>query len=99
MAPLTMSFEVDREMSELATEIARRTGESEEEAVRRALRERRLRLRARPRRKRRPMDRRGAPPASWKRGSGRRSPTSCSDQPPMTKEEKEELLGYGPEGF
>ncbi len=98
MAPLTMSFEVDREMSELATEIARRTGESEEEAVRRALRERRLRLRARPRRKRRQMTEEEylqmMETHVWSK-----IPDGLLDQPPMTKAEKEELLGYGPEGF
>ena len=98
MALLTMSFEVDREMGELATEIASRTGESEQEAVRRALRERRLRLGARPRRGRRQMTEeeylRMMETHIWSK-----IPDELLDQPPMTKAEKEELLGYRPEGF
>lgn len=98
MAVPTMSFEVDREMSVLATEIARRTGVSEEEAVRQALRERRLRLEARPRRRRRPRERgellRFMETEIWPQ-----VPNELRGRPPMTKAEREEILGYGPEGF
>jgi hypothetical protein len=93
-----MAFEIDREMRELATEIAKLTGESEEEAVRRALRERRERLSMRPRRPRRPRAKgellRFMETEIWSQ-----IPDELLGQPPMTKEEKEELLGYGPEGF
>jgi antitoxin VapB len=86
----------DEETEKLAAEIATLTGESEEEAVRRALRERRDRL---------------GPPV---RPRGRRPRTMEEmlhfmeteiwplipnrGGPPITKEEKEEILGYGPAG-
>ena len=90
----------DKETKELAAEIARLAGESEEEAVRKALRERRDRLKPRePRRRgRRPrtveemrhlMETRIWPLIPEENRGG----------PAITKEEKERILGYGPEGF
>jgi antitoxin VapB len=86
----------NRETEKLAAEIAELTGESEEEAVRRALQERRdsLETAARPR---------GPRPRTteellhfmeteiWPLIPNRGGP-------PITKEEKEEILGYGPAG-
>jgi antitoxin VapB len=86
----------DKETEELAAEVASLTGESKTGAVRQALRERRGRL-------------------ALKSGSGKREPGSLlrfleteiwpqipeedRGQPPMTKAEREEILGIGPEGY
>jgi antitoxin VapB len=89
----------DEGTEKLAAEIAALTGEGEEEAVRQALLERRERLLSRP---------------GGKRGRPRTKeemlhyleteiwpliPEENRGRPPITKEEKEEILGYGPEGF
>jgi antitoxin VapB len=87
----------DKETEELAAEVASMAGESKTGAVRQALRERRDRL------------------ALQSGGAGKREPGSLRrfleteiwpqipkedlDQPPMTKDEIEEILGYGPDGF
>lgn len=86
----------DRETEMLATEIAALTGESEEEVVHQALRERGERLGLPARRGRRPRTLEEVLhfmeaeiwPLLPDRGG-----------PPITKEEKEEILGYGPNGF
>jgi len=86
----------DKETEELAAQIATQTGESKTGAVRQALRERRDRL-------------------ALESGSGQRQPGSLLrfleteiwpqipddllDRPPMTKAEREEILGIGPEGY
>ncbi len=93
---MTRRFE-DEEMEQLAAEIAKLTGESEEEAVRQALRER--------------LDRLG-PGASRRRPRTKEEflhymeteiwpliPEENRGGPAITKEEKEKILGYGPEGF
>jgi hypothetical protein len=93
MAP---DFE-DRETGKLAAEVARLAGESEGEAVREALRERRDRLR---------------PGVSRRRPKSKQEllrfmeteiwpliPVERRGGPAITKAEKEEILGYGPEGF
>lgn len=87
----------NRETEKLAAEIAELTGESEEEAVRRSLQERRERLDLEPPRRRRSRPRTKEDllhymeteiwPLIPNRGG-----------PPITKEEKEEILGYGPAG-
>lgn len=82
----------------MATEIAKRTGTSEEEAVRQALREKRERLRRQPARRRRPRTLEGMQ-AMMEREIWSQIPDELLGGPPMTKDEKEELLGYGPEGF
>jgi len=84
----------------MATEIAKRIGTSEEEAVRQALEEKQQRLRLRHRSDR---GRSWRTYEEWEEMMERKIwskiPDQLLDQPPMTKEEKEELLGYGPEGF
>jgi antitoxin VapB len=94
--PSTMALNIkDKETEELAAEIASLTGESKTGAVRQALRERHERLAA-------------------QTGGGQRDPKSLRrfleteiwplipaedrGKPPMTKAEREELLGIGPEG-
>jgi antitoxin VapB len=86
----------DKETETLATEIATLTGESEEEVVRQSLRERRDRLGP-------PMRPRGQRPRTgeemlhflkteiWPLIPNRGGP-------PISKEEKEKILGYGPAG-
>ncbi len=84
----------DKETEELAAEIASQTGESKTGAVRQALRERRDRL-------------------ALESGGGKREPGSLRrfleteiwplipeedrGQPPMTKDEWDEIVGEGPE--
>src|ERR1700754_920668 len=86
----------DRETEKLAAEIAEITGESEAEAGREALRERRQRLAAEPAGK------------GWARRNMRewleteiwpQIPDELLDRPPMSKAEVEENLGFGPEGY
>jgi antitoxin VapB len=85
----------DKETEKLAAEVAKLAGESEEEAVRRALRERRDRLAVRPGgERRRPKGglRHFMETEIW--------PTLPAEQlggPPMTKAERAKLLGYGPD--
>jgi antitoxin VapB len=91
-----MDFHIkDTETEKLATEVAEMTGETKEVAVREALREKKERLEI---------------GSSDKAGSKRDLleffekeiwplfPEEQLGQPPLTKEEEEELLGYGPEG-
>lgn len=86
----------DKETEELAAEVASMTGESKTGAVRQALRERHERL------------------SLQSGGAGKREPGSLRRfleteiwplipeedrrQPPIPKEEIEEILGYGPDG-
>jgi antitoxin VapB len=86
----------DKEAEELAAELASMTGESKTGAVRQALRERRDRV------------------SLESGGKGKREPGSLRrfleteiwplipeedrGQPPIPKEEIEEILGYGPDG-
>jgi len=88
----------DKETKELAAEIAGLAGESEEEAVRQALRERRNRLGPRSGRRRRPRTveemRHYFETKIWPL-----IPEENRGGPAITKEEKERILGYGPEGF
>ncbi len=87
----------DKETEELAAEVASLTGESKTGAVRQALRERHERL------------------SLQSGGAGKREPGSLLrfleteiwpqipdellDREPMTKEEVEDILGIGPEGY
>lgn len=84
----------------MATEIAKRIGTSEEEAVRQALEEKQQRLQLR---RRHEGGRKWRTYEEWEQMMEAtiwsKIPDELLDQPPMTKEEKEELLGYGPEGF
>jgi antitoxin VapB len=86
----------DRELEKLAAEIAKLTGESEEEAIRRSLRERRDRLG-------RPPGRGGRRPRTKEEMLHHLEteiwpliPAEHRGRPPMTKAERAELLGYGP---
>ena len=93
---MALSIE-NQETEKLAAEIAELTGESEEEAVRRSLQERRDRLDPEPPRKRRPRPRTKEEllhfmeTEIWPMIPNRGGPT-------ITKEEKEEIRGYGPAG-
>jgi len=82
----------DPETERLAAEVAALAGESKTAAVRTALRERRDRLSTRSGRGQRNL-RRFLEDEIWPR-----VPPEVRDGTPMTKAEREELLGYGPEG-
>ncbi|MFC4858944.1 type II toxin-antitoxin system VapB family antitoxin [Actinophytocola glycyrrhizae] len=82
----------DPEAERLAAEVAALTGESKTAAVRAALRERRERLNVASGPRLRTL-RRFLEDEIWPR-----VPPEIQDGPPMTKAEREELLGYGPEG-
>jgi antitoxin VapB len=80
------------EVERLASEVARLTGESKTEAIRRALEERRTRLKSASRASRRSRVLRFLEKKVWpglrKNQIGRR----------LTRAEEDELLGYGPGG-
>ncbi len=85
----------DEETGKLAAEVARLAGESEEEAVRQALRERRDRLALQSGRERRRPEgglRHFLETEIWPQ-----IPEEHRGGPPMTKAERAELLGYGPD--
>jgi len=86
----------DKETEQLAAEVAELAGESKTGAVRQALRERRDRLeleRGGKAKKRRDL-RRFLETEIWPQ-----IPEELRGKPPMTKAEREEILGYGPEGY
>ncbi len=91
----TMALNIkDQETERLAAEVAELTGESKTGAVRQALRERRDRLRLQGGRPRKPGDlRRFLETEIW--------PLIPEEErgKPITKAEREEILGYGPEGY
>jgi antitoxin VapB len=89
----------DAETEKLAVEIAELAGESEEEAVRQALRERRDRLQAESGGKRRRPRTREEMLDYLETEIWPLIPERNRGGSPITKEEKEEILGYGPEGF
>jgi antitoxin VapB len=80
------------EVERLAAEVARLTGESKTEAIRRALEERRRRLRAPDSAERRTRVHRLLETKIWpsipRKQLGRR----------LTRDEEDAILGYGPEG-
>lgn len=85
----------DAEMRKLATEVAEMTGETETEAVREALRERRERVGPKPRRQTKyPTMREWMEKEIWPH-----IPPEELGKPPLTKAEVEEILGIGPEGY
>jgi hypothetical protein len=88
----------DAETEKLAIEIARLAGESEEEAVRRALLERRERLQAESVGKRRRPRTKEEMLHFMETEIWPLRPARNRGGPPITKEEKEKIL-YGPEGF
>jgi antitoxin VapB len=85
----------DQEAERLAAEVAKLTGESETEAMRQALGERRDRLRPESGERRRPE---GGLLHHLETEIWPQIPEDRRGGPPMTKAEKEELLGYGPDG-
>jgi antitoxin VapB len=83
----------NQEVERLAAEVASMAGETKTQAVKTALAERRARL--------------ARPTAGKREGSLRRFleteiwpqiPDDVLDRPPLTREERESILGYGPEG-
>jgi antitoxin VapB len=97
MKPSTMAQNIeDKEAKRLAAEIAKLTGETESDAVRQALRERRDRLGLRARGGRRPRSKEEMlhflETQIWPL-----IPEEHRGQPPMTRAERARLLGYGPE--
>lgn len=85
----------DPETEQLVAEVAALTGESKTAAVRQALRERRDRLAAKD-----TAEERGERFLRFLRDEiWPQIPESERGQPPMTKAEREEILGYGPEGY
>jgi hypothetical protein len=87
----------DEETGKLAAEVAKLAGETEEEAVRGALRERRDRLALRPSGERRRPE--GGLRHFMETEIWPLIPEDKRGGPAITKAEKEEILGYGPEGF
>jgi antitoxin VapB len=85
----------DKETEDLVAEIAALTGETKTGAVRTAARERLERLQRRSgRRKRSPEElQQWLETEIWSQ-----VPDELLDRPPMTKAEREEILGYGPDG-
>ena len=86
----------DKETEALVTEIAALTGETKTGAIRQAARERLERLKLKssdPRRDAESM-RRFFEGEIWPL-----FPKDALDREPMTKAEREEVLGYGPDGF
>lgn len=85
----------DKETEELAAEVAELAGESKTGAVRQALRERRdrLQLKRGGKEKRTEDLLRFLETEIWPQ-----IPEELRGRPPMTKAEKEEILGYGPGG-
>ena len=82
----------DPEAERLAAEVASLTGESKTAAVRNALRERRERLNVKNGLRRRNLTR-FLEDEIWPQ-----VPAELQDQSPMTKAEREDILGYGSEG-
>lgn len=91
-----MGFELDREVEQLAAEIADLAGESKSDAVGQALRERRDRLSLLGGPRRRPE---GGLLHFLETEIWPLIPAEHRGRPPMTKAEREEILGYGPEGY
>lgn len=86
----------DKETEKLAAEVASLAGESKTGAVRQALRERRDRLRLQSAAGEKPYRgmREWLETEIWPQ-----IPDHLLDKPPMTKDEIEEILGIGPEGY
>jgi antitoxin VapB len=92
----TMALNIkDKETEALVAEIASLTGETKTGAVRTAARERLERLHRRSGRRRRSAEelQQWLETEIWSQ-----IPDELLDRPPMTKAEREEILGYGPDG-
>lgn len=94
----TMALNIkDSETEKLAAEVAELTGDSKTGAVRQALRERRDRLRLESGHK---EEKPYAGMTKWLETEiWPQIPDELKGRPPMTKEEVEEILGIGPEGY
>lgn len=93
----TMALNIkDPETERLAAEVAEMTADSKTGAVRQALREKRARLQLR-------SGGKGRTQLSMKEWREKEIwpliPEEDRGGPPMTKEEVEEILGFGPEGY
>ena len=86
----------NEETEKLAAEVASMTGETKTGAVKQALRERRDRLRLESGPKEKPYRgmRQWLETEIWPQ-----IPAEDRNRPPMTKAEREEILGIGPEGY
>jgi antitoxin VapB len=83
----------NREVEELAAQVASMADETKTEAIRRALEERKIRLQAHGVKPKRDI-RKYLEEHVWPF-----IPPEVMGKPPMTREEEDEILGYGPEGF
>ena len=83
----------NREVEELAAQVASLADETKTEAIRRALEERKLRLQAHGVKPKRNL-RKYLEEQVWPF-----IPPEARGKPPMTREEEDEIMGYGPEGF
>lgn len=93
-----MALHIDnREVEDLAAQVAEMAHETEIEAVRRSLEERKLRLTFRG------QDHGSEPKRDVRQYLEEHVwpfiPPEARDKPPMTREEEDEILGYGPEGY
>jgi antitoxin VapB len=86
----------DTETEKLAAEVAEMTGDTKTDAVREALREkkRRVGMRSGSKEQRRQSLREFLETEIWPQ-----IPDELLDREPMSKEEVEEILGFGPEGY
>jgi antitoxin VapB len=86
----------NEETEKLAAEVASLAGETKTGAVRQALRERRDRLRLESGREEKPYRgmRQWLETEIWPQ-----IPAEDRNRPPLTKAEREEILGIGPEGY
>jgi antitoxin VapB len=86
----------DTETEKLAAEVAEMTGDTKTGAVREALREkkRRLEMRSESKEQRRQSLREYLETEIWPQ-----IPDELLDREPMSKEEVEDILGFGPEGY
>ncbi len=90
----TMALNIkNRAVEELANEVAHMAQETKTEAVRRSLEERKLRLQANGVAPKRDI-RKYLEEHVWPF-----IPPEAMGKPPMTREEEDEIMGYGPEGF
>ncbi len=83
----------NQEVEELAAQVASMANETKTEAIRRALEERKVRLRAHGVKPKRDI-RKYLEEHVWPS-----IPPELLGNPPMTREEEDEIMGYGPEGF
>ena len=83
----------NREVEELAAQVASMAHETKTEAIRRALEERKIRLQAQGVKPKRDI-RKYLEQHVWPF-----IPPEVMGKPPMTRDEEDEIMGYGPDGF